>query len=713
MATLILGAVGSAVAGPVGGALGALVGNRLDNAVLGRRREGPRLAELAVQTSSYGTPISLLFGTMRVAGTVIWSTDLRESRDRSGGGKGRAATTTYSYSASFAVALSGRAIERIGRIWADGRLLRGSAGDLKVKATLRVHTGGEDQAADPLIASAEGAPDATGAPAYRGIAYAVFEDLALGEFGNRIPSLTFEVVADEGGAGLDAVARVAGGAVPDGGAAIGFAASGSARGVLAVLEQLGGGWWAPAGAGLALVRPGEPTATLVDENVRAAGLDGAGRARRLAAARIGAVAVAHYDPARDYQAGLQRAGPSGAAAERVEVPAVIDGGAARTLAAALVARTAADRVRRTVTTGLTGLSVAPGAVVAIAGETDSWRVVDTAWEAMAVRLQLAPVAPAPLPARTASSGRVLAAADEPVGATLLRLVDLPAGDDALPVVPRLGVVAAGEGGGWRRASLLWSVDGGASWTEAGESAAPGVVGTVEAAPSPAPATLVDRAGVLLVRLAREDMALADADADALDRGANLAAAGGELIQFGRAVPLGEGRWRLSTLLRGRRGTEGEAVAAGDGFALLDPAGVRVIDLPLAAIGGEVRVMAAGVADARPAVARLAVEGRAVRPPAPAQLRTERTDDGVLLRWTRRSRAGWRWVDGVDAPLGEEAERYRVVLVAADGATRQVECDAPALPIAAATWATIARVEVRQRGTWAESRPATITGGDGA
>ena len=709
MATLILGAVGSAVAGPVGGALGALLGNRLDNAVLGRRREGPRLAELAVQTSSYGTPIPLLFGTMRVAGTVIWSTDLRESRDRSGGGKGRATTTTYSYSASFAVALSGRAITRVGRIWADGRLLRGSAGDLKVQATLRVHTGGEDQAVDPLIASAEGAA----APACRGIAYAVFENLALGEFGNRIPSLTFEVVADEGGASLDAVARVAGGAVPGGGAAIGFAASGSARGVLAVVEQLGGGWWAPEGAGLALVRPGEADATLVDEDARAAGLDGAGRARRLAAARVGAVAVAHYDPARDYQAGLQRAGPAGASAERVEVPAVIDAGAARTLATALVARAAADRVRRTVTTGLAGLSVAPGAVVAIAGETDSWRVVDTAWEAMAVRLQLAPVAPAPLPARTASSGRVLAAADEPVGATLLRLVDLPAGDDALPVVPRLGVVAAGEGGGWRRASLLWSVDGGASWTEAGESAAAGVVGTVEVAPPPAPVTLVDRTGVLVVRMARDDMALADADADALDRGANLAAAGGELIQFERAVPLGEGRWRLSTLLRGRRGTEGEAVAAGDGFALLDPAGVRVIDLPLAAIGGEVRVMAAGVADARPVAARLAIEGRAVRPPAPAQLRAERTADGVLLRWARRSRAGWRWVDGVDAPLGEEAERYRVVLVAADGATRQIECDGPALPIAAATWATIARVEVRQRGTWAESRPATITGGDGA
>ena len=43
--------------GPVGGAIGALLGNALDREVLfkPKGREGPRLAELRVQTSSYGT----------------------------------------------------------------------------------------------------------------------------------------------------------------------------------------------------------------------------------------------------------------------------------------------------------------------------------------------------------------------------------------------------------------------------------------------------------------------------------------------------------------------------------------------------------------------------------------------------------------------------------------------------------------------------------
>ncbi|MCI4589837.1 hypothetical protein MOK15_07005 [Sphingobium sp. BYY-5] len=176
MATVVLTAVGTVLGGPIGGAIGGLIGNVIDNQVLfkPKGREGARLADLQLQTSSYGTQVPKIFGTMRVAGTVIWATDLRETKSRSGGGKGRGSVTSYSYSASFAVALSARAIRRIRRIWADGNLLRGAAGDFKTEVTgFRVYLGGEDQAADPLIASAEGIGLT---PAHRGVAYVVFED---------------------------------------------------------------------------------------------------------------------------------------------------------------------------------------------------------------------------------------------------------------------------------------------------------------------------------------------------------------------------------------------------------------------------------------------------------------------------------------------------------------------------------------------------------
>ncbi len=52
------------------------------------------------------------------------------------------------------------------------------------------YTGSDDQLPDSLIEAKEGAGNA---PAYRGLAYIVFERLALADFGNRIPQLSFEV----------------------------------------------------------------------------------------------------------------------------------------------------------------------------------------------------------------------------------------------------------------------------------------------------------------------------------------------------------------------------------------------------------------------------------------------------------------------------------------------------------------------------------------
>ena len=195
MATLVLSTVGSALGGPIGGALGGLIGQSIDRSLLGSGKgRGPRLGDLSVQSSNYGSPIPRMFGSMRVAGTVIWSTDLVERESSGEGGKGSAGATQLSYSVSLAVALSSRAIQAVRRIWADGKLIRGASGDFKVKTKFRLKLGHEDQDVDPLIASIE---TIARTPAYRGMAMAVFEDLELAEFGNQIPMLTFEVVADE------------------------------------------------------------------------------------------------------------------------------------------------------------------------------------------------------------------------------------------------------------------------------------------------------------------------------------------------------------------------------------------------------------------------------------------------------------------------------------------------------------------------------------
>ena len=86
MATLVFTALGASLGGPLGGMLGGLVGREVDAALFGgANRQGPRLSDLKVTTSSYGTPIGRHFGTIRAAGTVIWATDMVEHSQTQGG----------------------------------------------------------------------------------------------------------------------------------------------------------------------------------------------------------------------------------------------------------------------------------------------------------------------------------------------------------------------------------------------------------------------------------------------------------------------------------------------------------------------------------------------------------------------------------------------------------------------------------------------------
>ncbi len=185
MASTVLGAVGAGVAGPLGAAVGRALGGVLDARLIGALapvRRGPRIEALRVQGTAEGAPIAWVAGRARVTGQVIWAARFLEDRRTESAGKGGPRTETSAYSLSFAVAICEGEIDGIGRVWADGRPM-----DL-TGVTMRVHRGGEDQAPDPLIEAVEGE-----APAYHGVAYAVFEDLALGPYGNRAPQLSFEV----------------------------------------------------------------------------------------------------------------------------------------------------------------------------------------------------------------------------------------------------------------------------------------------------------------------------------------------------------------------------------------------------------------------------------------------------------------------------------------------------------------------------------------
>ena len=232
----IIGAgIGAMIGGPtgaeIGWTLGSMAGNEIDPTKQ-PTQYGPRLSDLNVQSSAYGSPIPEMFGSMRLAGNIIWSSGLKEHKHESGGGKksGGQSSVTYTYTASFAVGLGVGPVGGIRRIWADSTLLLDlstSAGAEKLLSNPYVHVGGatgaletdiqkkrvsigvpdtgqlyqgltlylgtETQMPDPVIEAVEGVGNV---PAHRGLVYLVFQDLQLKNYGNRIPNITVEVVQE-------------------------------------------------------------------------------------------------------------------------------------------------------------------------------------------------------------------------------------------------------------------------------------------------------------------------------------------------------------------------------------------------------------------------------------------------------------------------------------------------------------------------------------
>lgn len=210
MASLILGAVGASIGyqfgfASLGWSIGSTIGRYFEPGQT-ITQEGPRVQGLRLQDSAYGIMIPIVSGNARLAGNLIWSGPLIETRTvkkESSGGKGgggaKTKTITYTYSISLAVSICEGPVLGVGRIWAngiviyDGRSAGASAivGGAATVGSVAVYTGTETQLPDPTMEAYQGAGNV---PAYRGQCYVVLSGLQLEKFGNAIPNLTFEVI---------------------------------------------------------------------------------------------------------------------------------------------------------------------------------------------------------------------------------------------------------------------------------------------------------------------------------------------------------------------------------------------------------------------------------------------------------------------------------------------------------------------------------------
>ena len=141
-------------------------------------------------SDALGKTIPIVFGKARVEGRLIWSSIINEVPVESSTTKYFKTNTAiyyrtdFFYYCSFAIGICEGEIASVDRVWVNDELL-----DLSLH-THRIYLGSEDQLPDPKIQSS--ITDGL-CSAHRGMAYIVFEDFPLIEYGNRLPRFSFEV----------------------------------------------------------------------------------------------------------------------------------------------------------------------------------------------------------------------------------------------------------------------------------------------------------------------------------------------------------------------------------------------------------------------------------------------------------------------------------------------------------------------------------------
>ncbi|MFC4291510.1 phage tail protein [Sphingorhabdus arenilitoris] len=727
MATLVFAGLGALIGGRVGSQIGAFIGQQVDAELFkGPAREGPRLKELEVQTSSYGTQIPAIYGSMRGAGTVIWATDLIERSNKNGGGKGRPSTIEYSYSVSMAVALSSRPAARLGRIWADGNLLRGAAGDLKTGGEMRFYQGHYDQPADPLIASIEGAGTC---PAYRGLCYAVFEDLQLADFGNRIPSMTFEIFERDGSVSLcDIVASTAGETIDceadefvSGYALLG----GDKRSALEPLTDNLPVNVRPMGDTLTIKawgagKPGRAVTIASHENSKKLKRPEQTAALQPAAQ---ALAVRYYDPARDYQIGVQQSRLSdiGRVAQQIDLPAALSSAAARRLADMQLL------YRKSARSGWSGYimrdekRIGAGDIIFDDAEGNpggrSWQVTEVEHFGMVSRLSARrTISLSPAPSNEADGGRNVTTPDYVIGPTFLMLAELPALRSSDGGAPLVVAAASGTSPGWRRAILSRIV--GSSVEQVGSTANAAAIAVLTGNTASHPAHVTDTANAIIVQMVNPQAELPQRETGLADLTAPIFWLDGEIIRAGKIDDLGGGQFRLAQLQRGCFGTESEIAAhqSGRPILLLNPDNLAQLNMDGISSGVQIEIEAMGLGDEQPVAASLNVSGKAIRPFAPVHGHVVKLADGhVSLSWIRRSRIDHGWQDSVDHPLDEDSEAYYVTAYDGEEPLAIFETSGPELLLSPAqlnSWIAkgtrAVTFEISQIGRFAKSPALSLT-----
>lgn len=653
--------------------------------------KGPKQKDVQ-QGSDYGRPIPLLYGpSLRLQGTIIWQGPLVESRKKRSASGG--SQTTYTYSKSCAVLL-GQAVPgaTLVKIWANKKLIYAD-GETSFAAGIRFYDGSDDQQPDPTIEAVEGVGEV---PAYRHSMYVVFDTLEMAGLGPPLPLFEFEVaahaqigvdevvtdIAERAGIEIDVSMLDGNVGSLDGYAVATDATAGEALVPLAIAYYFDIA--EREGRLVAIPRGMDPVAsvTVDDTGVVAVGTETQlpEYIRSPENELPQEVAVTYFDIDRDMQEGTQRATRNlGAARENmtVSLPLVLDAGQARRIAHRLLwGAIAARRIVRT-TVSDKWLDVQPGDVLRFQTPVGTYLPHQlrratrgqngvTEWE---LGYEDAEIYNCNIVSGSYSETDTPAEQGD-VGETIFIPMDTSITRDAHDTTGFYWVVT-GENEGWRGAVVYRSVDGGTNWEPMGSQAGAATVGQIGTALADGPTEVWDNANTLDVVMYRDTDELESVSDLAVLNGSNVAwigpasGVGGEIIQFGEAELIAARTYRLSHLLRGRRGTEWATDRHTDFeyFVLLtDSANLFRQDFgapDLDAARSYKPVSVTSSIDDTTAQS-FTNTGEAKRPWSPAHF-VGRWDgsNNLSIRWKRRSRLFPPTLGQGPVPLGEENETYQL------------------------------------------------------
>jgi len=729
----VIGGIAGAVIGfftPVGPIMGAQIGMTVGGIIDppdGPELEGPRLQDKQIIVSTYGNAIPLIYGPEnRASGNVIWSTGLLETseEEESGGGKGGgggATTTTYSYRVSFAMAMGAGPMVGVNRIWANSKLIYDATGiavpavdpvngQIVTKA-MGTHSVMEEMHFWP--GSAVQVPDSwiqsynPTTPAYRNIAYIVFKDLQLADFGNRLPNIEVEIA----GSATTNVAAV----VHDIASRVGvsdisvtglndtlrglvIARSVQASGALAPLavafnfdlaEQAGQVRCVKRGAGMKGVIP-------VGDMGAVEGADNTTEPARFKAVTAlempKEVSLTHLDPSLDYQINSQRAFKDIGNAENklaVELPLTLNVDEARRIADRTLweAWTARRSVDFTITDKWVRRSSGDVLGVLVDGQIIPYKIVRIARGDNGVNTVEAQRDDPEVYTSDAvgTNGNVPANVVKFPGVTRLVLMDMPIVRDGNDDTGFYWAVT-GESTGWRGADIRRSIDGGATYSSMNKVGVRTVIGDVAVALPTGPTDFWDRGNTLTVVLDYAGSTLESMDETLIIAGYNAAwlgpasGQGGEIIQFATATLIGASTYQLSNLLRGRLGTEANTThGSNEVFVLLKSTTLGRTEFgpadwyysrlfkPVSLLTNEVDTASQAFTN----------NGVGKMPKSPVHVAGVRDgSNNLTVTWVRRTRLQVPGLGLGPVPLGELSEAYSIDIYSGAAVVRTITSTTP-------------------------------------